>query len=164
MLAVASRASVTTADYVNPVIRATRDVFEMMLGCTPKRVGLTLKTEDAQNPFAISAVIGITGRATGTIVFYVSESTALQALQRMTGTEASRVDEHVCDAVGELTNMIAGAAKAQLAELQLSISIPNVVHGDRHSVYFPSHVTPFRILFDSELGPFCVEVGFTALP
>src|ERR1700761_8020969 len=38
-----STASSRTVDCVNPVISATRNVFEMMLGCSPKRKGLMLK-------------------------------------------------------------------------------------------------------------------------
>lgn len=153
--------SANTAEYVNPVIRATRDVFEMMLGCTPKRVGLKLKEEQSAD-FAVSGVIGITGRAVGTIVFCMTESMAREVLKRMVGTEASTIDAEVCDAVGELTNMIAGAAKAQLAHLELSISLPNVISGEAHVVHYPSEIRPFIILFDSDMGPFAIEVGFSA--
>lgn len=153
--------SAATADYVNPVIRATRDVFEMMLGCTPKRVGLKLK--DGQNTsFAVSGVIGITGRAVGTIVFCMSETMAREVLKRMVGTEAPSINAEVCDAVGELTNMIAGAAKAQLAHLELSVSLPNVISGQAHVVHYPSEVKPFIILFESDMGPFAIEVGFSS--
>jgi len=65
--------------------------------------------------------------------------------------------------VGELTNMIAGAAKAQLAHLELSISIPNIVTGPDHVVHYPTEVTPICILFESELGDFIIEVGFAKL-
>jgi chemotaxis protein CheX len=155
-----SLSSAATADYVNPVIKATRDVFEMMLGCTPKRVGLRLK-DDQPGTFAVSGVIGITGRAVGTIVFCMSEKMAKEVLKRMVGTEAPSINAEVCDAVGELTNMIAGAAKSQLAHLELSISLPNVISGDPHSVHYPSEIKPFIILFDSELGSFAIEAGFS---
>jgi chemotaxis protein CheX len=132
-----------------------------MLGCTPKRVGLKLK-DDQGASFAVSGVIGITGRAVGTIVFCMTESMAREVLKRMVGTEAPTINAEVCDAVGELTNMIAGSAKAQLAHLELSISLPNVISGDPHSVHYPSEIKPFIILFDSEMGPFAIEAGFSS--
>jgi len=151
-----------TVDYVNPVISSTRNVFEMMLGCTPRRTGLMLKGENAPK-HELSAVIGITGKAAGTIIVSFSKEVAIEVLQRMVGTDAQEINSDVCDAVGELTNMIAGGAKAQLAHLELSISIPNIVSGPDHKVHYQSEIKPICILFESEIGPFMIEVGFTSL-
>jgi len=149
------------SEYVNPVLSATRDVFEMMLGCTPKRTGLKIKEMQTCSQYAVSGVIGVTGRAVGTIVLCLPKQMAIDVLQRMVGTETDSITAEVCDAVGELTNMIAGAAKAQLAHLNLSLSLPNVVRGESYDVSYPSDVSPFCILFESELGPFVIEVGFS---
>ena len=150
------------ADYVNPVIGATREVFEMMLECTPKRVGLKLKEKPGCS-HGVSGVIGITGKAVGTIVVSLPTTMAIEILRRMVGTEADSANAEVCDAVGELTNMIAGAAKAQMAHLELSLSLPNVVSGESYDVSYPSEVSPFCILFESEMGPFTIEVGFSSV-
>ena len=149
-----------TVDYVNPIIAATCKVFRTMIGCEPTRTGLQLK-DDSNPAHDVSAVIGVTGRAQGTIVLSLSKSAALTVLERMIGEPATEITPEVCDAVGELTNMIAGTAKARLAELELSISIPNVVSGEDHKVHFPSSVQPMSISFTSEIGDFTVEVGFT---
>ncbi len=148
-------------DYINPVIAATQNVFSMMLDVTPKRTGLKLKS-DKTPEHDVSAVIGLTGRMQGTILLSFSEKVALIALERMVGSTATEINEEVCDAVGELANMIAGSAKAELFELELSLSIPNVVTGRGHVVHFPSNVTPMCISFDCELGPFSIEIGFTS--
>ncbi len=151
-----------TAEYVNPLITAIRDVFEMMLECTPVRTGLHLKQEGELSP-TVSAVIGISGGAAGTIVVGMSKDTACEVLRRMIGTETNEVNSDVCDAVGEITNMIAGSAKAQLAKYQLSISLPNVVTGDGLHLHFPSNVCPMVLEFQSDIGPLSIEVGFTDL-
>jgi chemotaxis protein CheX len=151
-----------TADYINPVISATRTVFETMMDCTPVRTELVLK-ENMSPTFEVSAVIGVTGKAAGTIVLSLARCTALEVLNRMIGTEAEEINTEVCDAVGELTNMIAGTAKAKLEQFELSISIPNIISGKDHSIHYPSNVTPICIVFDSEIGPFAVEVGFSSL-
>ena len=151
-----------TAEYINPVLVATRSVFETMLNCTPKRTGLLLK-EHMRPHHEVSGVIGISGKAAGTIVLSLSREVALEVLNRMVGVRATEIDTEVCDAVGELTNMIAGSTKAQLERLELSISIPNIVSGKDHEVRFPSDVKPICIAFESEMGPFAIEVGFTGL-
>lgn len=157
-----SRSAVQVADYINPVIVATRNVFEMMLDCVPVRTGLALKTPGGpQNE--ISAVIGVTGLITGTIVVGLNQRSACEVLRRLVGTESDTVNREVCDALGELTNMIAGSAKAQLARFDLSLSIPNVVTGQDCCFHFPSDVHPMVISFDSEVGPFTIEVGFCGL-
>ena len=158
----AGGASALTADYINPIISATRSVFEMMLGCSPTRTGLFLKQEGA--PYhEVSAVIGVSGRASGTIVVSLSREAACRVLERMVGIEADEINGEVCDAVGELTNMIAGAAKAQLSRYELSISLPNVLSGKGHVVHFPSEIQPLVVTFDSEIGPLTIEAGFSGL-
>ena len=140
---------VQTADYVNPLITAPRTVFEMML------------KETMAPKHELSAIIGVTGKVAGTIVLSLSRGAALEVFNRMVGIEVSEIDSDVCDAVGKLTNMIADSAKAQLERLQLSISIPNIISGKDHTVHYPSNVTPICIIFDSEIGPFAIEVSFT---
>lgn len=152
--------SALTAEFINPILSATKSVFETMLNCSPRRAGLVLK-ENMSPRYELSAVIGVTGRAAGTIVVSLSRSAAVQVLERMVGAQADEINTEVCDAVGELTNMIAGSAKAQLAQLELSISIPNLVSGVDHHVHYPSDVQPICIVFDSEIGPFAIEVGFS---
>jgi chemotaxis protein CheX len=160
--AVAPQSSALTAEYINPVISATRTVFETMLGCTPTRTGLALK-DDKTPSYELSAVIGISGKTAGTIVLSLSQVAAIRVLNRLVGVEATSINSEVCDAVGELTNMIAGSAKAQMERLQLAISIPNVVSGKNHEVHFPSNVRPICIEFDSEIGKFAIQVGFSGL-
>ena len=162
MNAAVATKSTLTADYINPVVTATRTVFQTMLGCTPTRTGLVLK-EKMSPHYELSAVIGISGKVAGTIVLSLSRGAALQVLNRMVGVEAQEITTEVCDAVGELTNMIAGSAKAQMERLQLSISIPNIVSGKDHEIHFPSNVQPICLIFESEIGSFAIEVGFSGL-
>ncbi|GAB4142623.1 MAG: chemotaxis protein CheX [Planctomycetaceae bacterium] len=157
-----SSASEMTAQCVNPVIRSTITVFETMLGTTPTRTGLLLK--ESKNPrHEISAVIGVTGKIAGTIVVSMSKTAAFGVLDALVGIKADEINSDVCDAVGELTNMIAGSSKAQMEKLELSISIPNIISGENHNVHYPSNVQPLCIEFSSDIGPFTIEVGFTGL-
>lgn len=151
--------SEVTARCVNPVIVATRSVFETMLDITPRRSGLSLNDELVPS-HELSAVIGITGQLLGTVVLSLSESAAIGVYNAMLDQKVTQVNNDVCDAVAELTNMIAGAAKSQLEGLGLQISIPNIVSGRSFRILYPSRVTPVCIAYESDIGPLTVEVGF----
>lgn len=147
-------------EYINPFITAASQAFETMLGREIRRGALLLK-EDTNVRHEISGVIGLSGNAVGTVVLSFSESVALNAAGTMLMCEMTEINGDVIDAVGELTNMVAGAAKAQLEHLQLSISLPNVITGRGHEVRFPSNVTPIVIPFESDWGPLTLEVGLS---
>lgn len=149
-------------EYINPFITSLKNTFRTMLGCDAQRGQLNVKNSGhAQHP--ISGVIGLSGKAVGTVVVSFSREVALRAASTMLMTEATEVNEDVLDAVGELTNMVAGGAKAQLEEFQLMVSLPNVVTGQDHEIHFPSNVTPLCIHFQTPWGPLTLEVGFAPL-
>jgi chemotaxis protein CheX len=107
----------------------------------------------------VSGVIGLSGKAIGTVVLSVSTEVALKAASTMLMAETTEINDDVIDAIGELTNMVAGTAKAELEEYELSVSLPNVITGNDHDVHFPSNVTPICVPFETEWGPLSVEVG-----
>jgi len=150
-------------DYINPFIVSLCNAFRTMLGCEVERGPLALKNGDTP-AHPISGVIGLSGRAIGTVVLSLSKQVALKAASVMLMTEAKEIDADVIDAVGELTNMVAGAAKSELEEYHLMVSLPNVVTGTNHSIRFPSNVTPLCVPFDTDWGPLTLEVGFTCVP
>jgi chemotaxis protein CheX len=134
-----------------------------MLGCEVRRGQPYLKVDGASDGY-VSGVIGLSGRAVGTVVLNLSDNVAIRAASKMLSCELSKIDGDVCDAVGELTNMVAGAAKAKLAEYQLAVSLPNVVTGKDHVVRFPSNVTPVCVPFETGWGPVVLEVGLVESP
>ena len=66
--------------------------------------------------------------------------------------------DELSDAVGELVNMIAGSAKAQFEGKDISISCPNMVLGDSHTVQSGSDTVGVVIPCESDCGVFSVEV------
>jgi len=145
-------------EFINPFLLATAAVFENMLSVEVRRQ--TPYVRKALEPqYAITGVIGLTGKATGTVAFSLPEEAALAITQRLLGERPAAINAQVTDAIGEVTNMIAGAAKARLAELELSLGLPTVVIGRDACIAFPSRAVPIAIPFDSDLGPLVVEVG-----
>jgi chemotaxis protein CheX len=146
------------AEHINPFLTATVSVFNTMLHC-PLTRGVPFVKSEPHPQYDVSGVIGLSGTAKGTVVLSLCEDAALMAAGAMLGERPQTVNGDVRDAIGELTNMIAGSAKAQLEHMALSVSLPSVITGKGHCVEFPRQVTPICIPFDCEWGRVAVEVG-----
>ena len=146
------------AEHINPFLRSIANTFKTMLSCDLKRGEVSLKKQRSLE-YPISGVIGLTGKAVGTVVINLSEAVALNAASTMLMFECTEVNDDVIDAVGEIANMVAGAAKAELGEYDLSLSLPNVVTGAKHDICFPSSATPICVPFECKWGSLQLEVG-----
>lgn len=145
-------------EYLNQFCLAAVNVFRTMVGCELKRQPLRLR-DQRQTRHEISGVIGLSGKARGTVVLELDREVALRATEAMTGEAPTGLDADVIDVVGELTNMVAGHAKSKLEQLAMSITLPSVVTGPNHCVSFPQGVTVIGIPFTCDWGALCVEIG-----
>ncbi|MDR1494377.1 MAG: chemotaxis protein CheX [Planctomycetaceae bacterium] len=151
----------TDVDFINPVISSLEETFDTMLNCKIARVGLSLM-ENNTALYPVSGIIGINGKtAVGTVVLTMAESVALRAASTLLMTDMSDLNEDVMDAVGELTNMVAGATKARLGQYNLSMGLPSVFYGTQCHIHFPANAHPIAIPFQSNWGALALEVGFT---
>ena len=144
--------------FINHFISSTSNVFDTMLNCPIKRTSLELK-EHSHPTYDVSAVIGLSGRVSGSVVLSMTTEVALKAAGEMMCASYDDVDAEVFDAIGELANMVAGGAKAKLADMQLSLGLPNVVVG-RKCIYFPADVRPLCVGFETPWGAMALDVGF----
>ncbi len=150
-------------EYINPFVVAVLSVFRTMLGAELTR-GQPFIKGGLQPRHEISGVIGLSGKARGTIVLSLDREAALRATEAMTQERPPSINADVVDAVGELANMIAGSAKAKLEQFELSVSLPSVITGRGHCIEFPSNTKPICIPFECDWGAIDVEVGLVELP
>lgn len=147
------------AEYINPFIAALSNTFKTMLECEVQRGTPYLRQDEATpRKKEVSGVIGLSGKMVGTCVVGLSKSVALKAASHLLMAEYTEIDTDVTDAVGEIANMVAGAAKAQLEEQQLRISLPSVITGD-YQIRFPSSTPSICVPFDCPWGEILLEVG-----
>ena len=146
------------AEFINPFVRSTVDVFSTMLNCELKRGELSLNA-NFQPEHEISGVIGLSGLASGTVIVSLDRSVALSAVGAMLGEAPAEIDDDVIDTVGELTNMIAGKAKAALEQFDMKLALPTVITGKNHVITFGSAAQTICIPFSCEWGELSVEVG-----
>jgi chemotaxis protein CheX len=150
--------TVMTTEHIDPFRSSAVSVFDTMLSCKiePREPYVDYQLLPDHE---VSGIIGLSGKAKGAVVLNLSRNAAISISEALLGQRPETVDRDVIDAVGELTNIIAGSAKAKLEHLELHVSLPTVIVGKGHAMAFPHNVTPICIPFDCPWGPVAVEVG-----
>ncbi len=98
------------ASFINPFINATLNVLETMAFIKSKAGAPYLKKDDVATG-DLTGIIGLTGESNGTIAVTFDEGSILKIVSNMFGEEMSELNHEIADAVGALTNMIAGQAR-----------------------------------------------------
>lgn len=145
-------------EIAKPFITATSKVLETMANVTPvPKTPYVKKGLVAEGD--ISAVIGITGHYTGSISVSFSRPCAIALVKAMLGDDIQDVLQDTRDAVGEITNMISGQARAGLAEMGIILqgSTPTVIVGDFHTITHSPGVAVVAIPFITKHGDFTLE-------
>lgn len=114
--------------YINPFLVAVQNVFDTMIK-VPFKLGKPNIRPDQIPLYEISGIIGLSGAVTGCVVVSLSKDIAFQLVSALTGEEVTELDADCTDAIGEITNMIAGNAKKDFPGGGSSISVPTVVIG-----------------------------------
>ncbi|MEN9354888.1 MAG: hypothetical protein RL318_2213 [Fibrobacterota bacterium] len=145
------------AELINPFLKATVSTFSTMVNTSPTPGKPYVKVEPGLT-HDVSGIIGLSGGAKGAVIISFPSGTALTTVSAFIGAPVTKVDADVTDAVGELANIIAGAAKADLSGLNVNISLPSVVVGTNHKVNTPKDIPSVVIPFACTHGDFVVEV------
>jgi len=143
--------------FINPFITAVQHVFTTMLKTEIIISKPYLKSEDDRNT-DVSAIIGFTGGAVGSVALCFPMRTAVATASKFAGVELTKNDADFADALGELANMVAGQAKAKLHGLDISVSLPRGVVGEKLNVLNSKQQPVLGLPCDSALGRFAVEV------
>ncbi len=144
-----------------PFIQATINVLSAMASLSPKPGTPFIKhTPDAKGD--VSAIVGITGAKTGAVALSFSQTCAIALVKGMLGEDIEDILADTRDAVGEITNMISGQARATLSEMGIPMqgSTPSVVFGTKHTLTFPGQATIVAIPFSTEYGDFELDFCF----
>jgi chemotaxis protein CheX len=123
--------------------KSVEEVFALMLG-SPVVVSETGITP-TNIPITLTAVIGLAGALSGAYSVVVNESAAKQIAASMLGIEVESLDDTVYDALGEITNILAGAWKSKIEPLHAAclLSVPTVVTGTHYEIHKKS--SSFRL-------------------
>jgi chemotaxis protein CheX len=127
---------------------AAREVFELMLGCK-----LTVPESPSEEQLDITSMVGLAGQLCGVMSIRCSTKASTIMASKMLGVEPDKVGREMCDAFGEVCNMVAGNFKNKIAGLGdgCMLSVPTVITGNDYSVHSltDSAALEVRLLFEN---------------
>jgi chemotaxis protein CheX len=146
--------------FINPFLEGTLEVLKTMAMLDEPTVGKPYIKTGNQAKGDVSAIIGMTGSARGSLALSFSEKSILKIVSNMLGEKHVGINDEVRDAVGEITNMISGVARKKLEGqgYNISAAIPTVVSGKSHMIYHVAGGPSIIIPFETADGPFFVDV------
>ena len=146
--------------YVESFVAATKVAFVEMFGIavecmTPNIVDIESEYRNSSWDFIANIAIG--GDITGLVTLNFEKGVASRIAASINEKESAS-DEEIADVVGEIVNIIAGRAKANMQDEykladRLMIALPIVTSGKEVVTYFPKDVKrliniPFRVFED----------------
>ncbi|SDB56687.1 chemotaxis protein CheX [Desulfonatronum thiosulfatophilum] len=147
--------------FINPFLDAVVGVLGMMAS-VKVNPGKPYINRSRSAIGDVTGSLGFSGSADGVMSLTLDEPVILKIVNNMLAESYSTINDDIADAVGELTNMIAGQARQDLVKqgMKLKASTPTVIIGKGHKI---SHITSSPILaipFTTDEGSLVVEVSF----
>jgi chemotaxis protein CheX len=147
-------------DLINPFIRSALNALETM-AFTKAKLGKPFLKASGEPHCDVSSSIGLSGKATGTVTINFDQDVACKIISRMIGEQETEISATVMDGVGEISNMIAGGAKATMQDrgLDYSIALPTVTVGTGHCHRHPGDVACVVVPVLTDAGDLSIEIA-----
>ena len=109
----------------------------------------------------ITAVIGVSGRLEGNVLYGFSEDSAIKVVSKMLDEQVDDLSSDLAlSALGEIANMITGNAATHLAQSGWPCQIsPPVIVEPRGSRFTIMGSTQIMVIFTSSLGDLSVRIS-----
>ncbi|MDR2161200.1 MAG: chemotaxis protein CheX [Desulfovibrio sp.] len=148
-------------EIARPFVTSTVEILSTMAGITAS-AGDPYVKKASEAAGDISAIVGVTGDRNGSIAVSFSKPCALALVKGMLGEDIGDILQDTQDAVGEMTNIVSGRARAGLQSIGLTLSgsTPTVIVGDGHTIRHISQSPVIAIPFTTPWGGFTVEFCF----
>lgn len=145
----------------NILINAMLEVFSSM-------VFIEITAEPAEQngttamEYNLVSLIGLAGDLKGILAIQCPGAVAMGITEAMLGMEVSELDGDVKDAIGEISNMVAGGLKEGLlpAGKKIELAIPTTVIGTNVRTSGLSGASRLLIPFTCPLGRFGIELRY----
>ena len=147
------------AEHIIPFISATVRTFQTMV-YSNAHPGKAVLAEDGSIRSDISGIIVLTGMARGSVALSFPRITALKVVSTFVGERILALDDTAADAIGELVNIVAGAAKTELSQFKIRVSLPSVLLGDAQGKMNLKGIVPMLVPFQCPQGNFNLVVRF----
>jgi chemotaxis protein CheX len=146
--------------FINPLLNAVIEVLATMAAIKAKPGKPYINTVGAAVG-DVTGLIGVTGHAEGVISLTLAEGCVLRIVSHMLGEEFTGINDEIVDAVGELTNMIAGQARTHLARegMNFQAATPSVFTGKNPTLKHVGGAPILSIPFSTPDGNLVVEIS-----
>ena len=137
---------------VEELLAATRDVFKTMV-FHDVATSSPVPGDGVRTGANVVGTVAFAGKTSGLVVFYSTLEGARAITASMLGIDRASVNGELPDAIGELTNMIAGSFRTRMAEARgeaWAISVPTVTVGSDFYTKYVSDVK--RVLCPFKMG------------
>ena len=146
-------------EHAQIIIDSTQEIFSsmIMMDAAP---GEPFMRKHEVMKHSISGLIGLAGATKGMLAIHLSTQTALLITEAFLGMAVDEINDDVCDAIGELANMVAGNIKSALDPkgTDIKLSMPSAVYGEEYSVDCLADAQSIAVPFTVEGNSFLVEL------
>ena len=118
----------------------------------------------AQPHHDATATIRLSGDITGSMVLSLPQNVASSMISKLAGCDFLPGTPEFSDALGEIANMISGAAKSRYKNRNVSISTPTVALGLTARVPGVGPETRLTLPFQLRAGDFCLLLDLEETP
>jgi chemotaxis protein CheX len=136
------------AKYITPVIVSVQNVFETMIQL-PVVSGKQFFKKEKRPTTDVICMITMSGPVSGFICLGISMRLAFLLSSKLLECQVSEANGDCIDAIGEITNMIAGNAKSKFPDDGIIISVPRVVFDTAKEPY-PTAAPVISIPFETQ--------------
>lgn len=148
------------AQLINPFIIAANEVLGKEASVKVERDGQLRLSSESMSPQDVTALIGVTGKVKGMVLYSMTHEMAVGVYSAMLGEPATELDDLGRSAIGELGNMITGQAAILLEEAGYTcdLSPPTIIEGKGtriSTMTMPTVALPLK----TELGKLQINVG-----
>ncbi len=135
---------------------AASEILEFMLGV---QVG-ELPESASCNSTEMTAMVGLAGELSGVLSLRCPAAAAATLASKMLGTDIAPTDAYTRDALGEISNVIAGTLKAKVPGLDDAclLSTPTIVCGGDYHLFSISNSTSVSVALQFEGQPLWITL------
>jgi len=126
----------TSTELTSSVVKSVESALNM---CSAKARCVGIAGVPLGERGIVTGIIGVHGRVSGFITVNMSELVAISVVEGLLQEKFGRLSAQVVDGAGEVTNMICGGIKSQLARTGFSfqgITVPSVIVGAGYQMAF----------------------------
>lgn len=151
------KAPIPEAKLVAPFIASVRAVFNTAVGMEITVDRPYFKSNYAAS-YAVTTIIGFSGEVQGSMTMSFQSDSAVKVVAAFAQMDVELDDPDFADAIGELSNMIAGGAKRCFGA-HSNITIPTVIVSAGHCIARRKDQSPVVIPCSASVGEFMIELA-----